>query len=191
MINQLMTPLEPSEGDMSSLPQPDSGLARAILDSIPARVAVLDRELRYIYGNRSLLQFLGVSKTGIIGRNVVDVLGEEAFEEFKPYVTRALSGETVSRNDWITYPGSRDRYVQQVITPYRACDRTIAGLFIFTRDLTDLSLPQIGRLYGGRDHTTVLNSLRRIEAGLDEDPELAEKIRELRGAIHNPVGDER
>ena len=60
-----------------------------------------------------------------------------------------------------------------------------------TRDLTDLSLPQIGRLYGGRDHSTVLNSLRRVEAGLDDDPDLAEKLRELRGAIHNPVGDER
>jgi chromosomal replication initiator protein len=60
-----------------------------------------------------------------------------------------------------------------------------------TRDLTDLSLPQIGRLYGGRDHSTVLNSLRRVEASLDEDVELAEKVRELRGAIHNPVAEER
>jgi chromosomal replication initiator protein len=60
-----------------------------------------------------------------------------------------------------------------------------------TRDLTDLSLPQIGRLYGGRDHSTVLNSLRRVEASLDEDIDLAEKVRELRGAIHNPVGEER
>jgi chromosomal replication initiator protein len=72
-------------------------------------------------------------------------------------------------------------------TPLRA--RQVA--IFLTRDLTDLSLPQIGRLYGGRDHTTVLNSLRRVEAGLDEDPELAEKIRELRGAIHNPVSGER
>jgi two-component system NtrC family sensor kinase len=140
MIDQVIIPLEPSEGDMSSLPQPDSGLVRAILDSIPARVAVLDRELRYIYGNRSLLQFLGVSKAGIIGCNIVAVLGEKAFEEFKPYVTRALGGETVSRSEWITYPGSRERYVQQVVTPYRANDHTIAGLFIFTRDLTDLKL---------------------------------------------------
>ena len=72
-------------------------------------------------------------------------------------------------------------------TPLRA--RQVA--IFLTRDLTDLSLPQIGRLYGGRDHTTVLNSLRRVEAGLDEDRELAEKVRELRGAIHNPVTDER
>jgi chromosomal replication initiator protein len=72
-------------------------------------------------------------------------------------------------------------------TPLRA--RQIA--IFLTRDLTELSLPQIGRLYGGRDHTTVLNSLRRVEASLDEDPQLAEKVRELRGAIHNPVTDER
>ncbi|HET8566965.1 MAG TPA: chromosomal replication initiator protein DnaA [Solirubrobacterales bacterium] len=72
-------------------------------------------------------------------------------------------------------------------TPLRA--RQVA--IFLTRDLTDLSLPQIGRLYGGRDHTTVLNSLRRVEAGLDEDSDFAEKVRELRGAIHNPVTDER
>jgi chromosomal replication initiator protein len=71
-------------------------------------------------------------------------------------------------------------------TPLRA--RQVA--IFLTRDLTDLSLPQIGRLYGGRDHTTVLNSLRRVEASLDEDAELAEKVRELRGAIHNPVPEE-
>jgi chromosomal replication initiator protein len=69
-------------------------------------------------------------------------------------------------------------------TPLRA--RQVA--IFLTRDLTDLSLPQIGRLYGGRDHSTVLNSLRRVEAGLDEDPELAERVGELRAAIHNPAG---
>ncbi len=57
-----------------------------------------------------------------------------------------------------------------------------------TRELTDLSLPQIGRLYGGRDHSTVLNSLRRVEAGLNEDSGLADRVQELRRAIHNPVG---
>ncbi|HET7416721.1 MAG TPA: chromosomal replication initiator protein DnaA [Solirubrobacterales bacterium] len=72
-------------------------------------------------------------------------------------------------------------------TPLRA--RQVA--IFLTRDLTDLSLPQIGRLYGGRDHTTVINSLRRVEASLDEDVDLAEKVRELRGAIHNPVSGER
>jgi len=54
-----------------------------------------------------------------------------------------------------------------------------------TRELTDLSLPQIGRLYGGRDHSTVLNSIRRAEARCGEDPGLAARVDELRSAIHN------
>ena len=68
-------------------------------------------------------------------------------------------------------------------TPLRA--RQIAMLL--TREATDLSLPQIGRLYGGRDHSTVLNSLRRAEATLDTDPQLAARVSELRSAIHSPA----
>src|SRR4029077_17673464 len=70
-------------------------------------------------------------------------------------------------------------------TPLRA--RQVA--IYLTREPTDLSLPQIGRLYGGRDHTTVLNSLRRVEATLGEDEALGQKITELRAAIHNPTAD--
>jgi chromosomal replication initiator protein len=62
---------------------------------------------------------------------------------------------------------------------------------LFTRELSDLSLPQIGRLYGGRDHSTILNSLRRVEASIAEDAELADRVAELRGAIHNPAGGKR
>jgi chromosomal replication initiator protein len=31
------------------------------------------------------------------------------------------------------------------------------------RELTELSLPQIGRAFGGRDHATILNAIRRID----------------------------
>jgi chromosomal replication initiator protein len=53
------------------------------------------------------------------------------------------------------------------------------------REMTDLSLPQIGRAFGGRDHATVLNALRRVEerraAG---DPNLERQLDELRADIH-------
>jgi chromosomal replication initiator protein len=70
-------------------------------------------------------------------------------------------------------------------TPVRA--RQVA--IYLTRELTDLSLPQIGRIYGGRDHSTVLNSIRRIEARRDEDEALAERIDELRAAVHTAPTD--
>jgi chromosomal replication initiator protein len=66
-------------------------------------------------------------------------------------------------------------------TPLRA--RQVA--IYLTRELTDLSLPQIGRLYGGRDHSTVLNSIRRIEARCGEDTQLATRVEQLRSAIHS------
>jgi chromosomal replication initiator protein len=70
-------------------------------------------------------------------------------------------------------------------TPLRA--RQVA--IYLTRELTDLSLPQIGRLYGGRDHSTVLNSIRRLEARFDEDQGLADQVERLRGVIHSePTG---
>ncbi|HEU4599230.1 MAG TPA: DnaA/Hda family protein, partial [Solirubrobacterales bacterium] len=102
---------------------------------------------------------------------------------------KATSAEEIQQRVAERFGISRAELVgsSRAATPLRA--RQVA--IFLTRELTELSLPQIGRLYGGRDHTTVLNSLRRVEAGLDEDSDLAEKVRELRGAIHNPVGGER
>jgi chromosomal replication initiator protein len=70
-------------------------------------------------------------------------------------------------------------------TPLRA--RQIA--ILLTREATDLSLPQIGRLYGGRDHSTILNSLRRVEATLSNDAGLARQVGELRSSIHSPTAN--
>jgi chromosomal replication initiator protein len=70
-------------------------------------------------------------------------------------------------------------------TPVRA--RQVA--ILLTRETTDLSLPQIGRLYGGRDHSTILNALRRAEATVGADAVLARQVGELRSSIHNPSPD--
>ena len=53
------------------------------------------------------------------------------------------------------------------------------------KQITTRSLPDIGRRFGGRDHTTVLHAVRRIEALKGEDPTLARDVdvllRKLRG----------
>jgi chromosomal replication initiator protein len=45
------------------------------------------------------------------------------------------------------------------------------------------SLPDIGRRFGNRDHTTVLHGVRRIEALRVEDAQLAQDLDRLRRAI--------
>src|SRR5499433_2843393 len=46
--------------------------------------------------------------------------------------------------------------------------------------LTLRSLPEIGRRFGGRDHTTVLHAVRKIEGLVDTDATLAEEIELLK-----------
>ena len=45
-----------------------------------------------------------------------------------------------------------------------------------SRKLTTRSLPEIGRRFGGRDHTTVLHACRRIEALCEEDPLFKQEV---------------
>lgn len=52
-----------------------------------------------------------------------------------------------------------------------------------SRELTGLSLPQIGTVFGGRDHTTVLHSYKTIEAGIKSDPSLSSVIDDIRHLI--------
>lgn len=52
----------------------------------------------------------------------------------------------------------------------------------------DRSLVDIGRNFGGKDHTTVMNALRRIEDQLNKDSEIKRDVEELEGRIHNITG---
>jgi chromosomal replication initiator protein len=52
-----------------------------------------------------------------------------------------------------------------------------------SRDLTDLSLPEIGQFFGGKDHTTVLHSYNKIKEIIKTDPILAEKVEKITQVI--------
>ena len=47
------------------------------------------------------------------------------------------------------------------------------------KELTQASLPEIGRAFGNKHHTTVIHSLRKIEELRKNDPELNKTINSL------------
>jgi len=47
------------------------------------------------------------------------------------------------------------------------------------RELTDLSLPRIGQLLGGRDHTTVLHGIKKVRDLMQSDKELFDRVTAL------------
>jgi chromosomal replication initiator protein len=62
----------------------------------------------------------------------------------------------------------------------RAVARPRQVAMYLAKQLTTRSLPQIGRKFGGRDHTTVMHAVRKIEELMRTDPSLDEDVELLR-----------
>ena len=57
------------------------------------------------------------------------------------------------------------------------------GMYL-AKHLTSRSLPEIGRRFGDRDHTTVLHAIRKIDKEVGENPRLKEEIEELKRQLN-------
>ena len=51
------------------------------------------------------------------------------------------------------------------------------------KQMTSRSLPEIGRRFGGRDHTTVMHGVKRIEELCRQDVQMAEDVELLRRTL--------
>ncbi|HRK06328.1 MAG TPA: chromosomal replication initiator protein DnaA [Pseudobdellovibrionaceae bacterium] len=62
------------------------------------------------------------------------------------------------------------------------------AMFLIKKNLPNKSLVEIGRHFGNRDHTTVMNSLERIQDQVQTNLDLKRDIDDLQGRIHNITG---
>jgi chromosomal replication initiator protein len=72
---------------------------------------------------------------------------------------------------------SRDEMLSKSRTRQISHARQIA--MYLCRDLTDMSLPRVGQVFGGRDHTTVLHAERKIRQLMSEQRQVSQQIMEL------------
>ncbi len=110
---------------------------RVVLDAMPARVSLLDRAQIHRYANAEYAQLAGRPIDEILGRSAAEILGPAAYEALRPDADRALAGETVHWEGWMTFSRGH-RLVQRVYVPYRTEAGAIDGYFVFARDLTEL-----------------------------------------------------
>jgi chromosomal replication initiator protein len=67
----------------------------------------------------------------------------------------------------------------------RAVARPRQVAMYLCKQLTTRSLPEIGRKFGGRDHTTVMHAVRKIDELKREDSALAEDIELLKRSLES------
>jgi chromosomal replication initiator protein len=70
-----------------------------------------------------------------------------------------------------------DRRHRSVVRPRQI------GMYL-AKQLTSRSLPEIGRRFGNRDHTTVLHAIRKIDREMGDNPHLKEEIEELKRQLN-------
>ncbi|MFC0481596.1 chromosomal replication initiator protein DnaA [Gellertiella hungarica] len=80
------------------------------------------------------------------------------------------------------YNVSRQELVSNRRTRVIVKPRQIA--MYLSKTLTPRSFPEIGRRFGGRDHTTVLHAVRKIEEMISEDSKLSHEIELLKRLIN-------
>jgi chromosomal replication initiator protein len=89
-------------------------------------------------------------------------------------ILRTISQQyAVSRGDLLSA-----RRTRSIVRPRQI------GMYL-SKQLTSRSLPEIGRRFGGRDHTTVIHAIRKIEELMNEDPNLRDEIETLKKDLHN------
>jgi chromosomal replication initiator protein len=75
--------------------------------------------------------------------------------------------------------------VEGLVSKKRTKDLTVprqVAMYLL-RDQLRLSLVEIGKLFGGRDHSTVIHSLTRVEEDLEADPQFKDRVNTLRARI--------
>jgi chromosomal replication initiator protein len=159
----------------------EAGIEIADTGALSELAGRIDANIRQLHGALTRV----IAHASLLAKPLSTELIAEVIPESSPRSAQATSVEEIQQQVAERFGISRAELIgtSRSATPLRA--RQVA--IYLTREMTDLSLPQIGRLYGGRDHTTVLNSLRRVEASIGEDEALSTRVDELRTAINSPA----
>jgi len=118
----------------------------------------------------------------LTGREIDAELAEEALKNYLPSSRKKkITSAQVQKIVADYYNITQEELVSNKRSRNISYPRQIAMYLL--RDITDMSLPKIGNDFGGRDHTTVLHAIDKIQADLKTDNELKKVIEELMARI--------
>lgn len=137
-------------------------VSRAVMEAIPAMVAVLDSQLNYIYANQKYVDMVNSTKPSWKGLKLFEYLPEYLHEKIRPRVERAAQGEAL--NYYLDFV-PKDGMPRTILVSYhRLVADAHSGLFVMTGlDATELKVTEqrlaeaqkfesIGHLTGGIAH---------------------------------------
>ncbi len=146
------------------------GVLEFLAQRISTNVRVLEGALTRLFAFASL-----------VGREIDMELTQDCLADVLRASERKITVEEIQRKVSDYY----NIRLSDIIGPKRlrsyARPRQVA--MYLCKQLTSRSLPEIGRRFGGRDHTTIMHGVRRIEELKSTDGQIAEDVEMLRRAL--------
>ena len=143
------------------------GVLEFLAHRITTNVRVLEGALTRLFAFASL-----------VGREITLELAQDCLADILRASDRKLTIEEIQRKVAEHY----NIRLSDMIGPKRV--RTIARprqiAMYLAKQLTPRSLPEIGRRFGGRDHTTIMHGVRKIEELMSTDSQLNDDLQMLR-----------
>jgi chromosomal replication initiator protein len=155
--------------------------ARMIAADVTIPPVVLEFLARRITSNvRELEGALNriVAQATLVGRAITLEMAQEILQDLLRAYERRVTIEEIQKRVAEHY-GIRLADMQSARRA-RAVARPRQVAMYLAKQLTPRSLPEIGRKFGGRDHTTVIYAIRKIEELRTGDPLLSDDIETLR-----------
>ncbi|MDQ3672876.1 MAG: chromosomal replication initiator protein DnaA [Gemmatimonadota bacterium] len=104
----------------------------------------------------------------------------EALDQERDATLTLLTIQQAVAKEWgVTVEGLRSKTRTKLLTT----PRQIA--MYLTRELLATQLVEIGNGFGGRDHSTVIHSLEKVQEAVSQDTELKNRIQRIRAALQN------
>jgi chromosomal replication initiator protein len=154
----------------------DADALAVIAASVTSNVRALEGTLIRVVAYASLTS---QQLTPGLAEEVIDRLGLRSRAAASPTI------DTIQDAVCAHYSISRDELLSRSRAQRLAWPRHVA--IYLARELTDHSLPVIGRQFGGRDHSTVLNACRRAGERLAADPKAYSAIEQLTAQLTAPT----
>lgn len=160
--------------DAKAAAMPGVVVPSAVLDMLAARISSNVRELEG--GLNRLIAYAALG-----GREIDEPFAEEVLGEMFRASKRRVTIEEIQRRVSDHFSIRQAEMVSARRARAVARPRQIA--MYLAKQLTPRSLPEIGRRFGGRDHTTVIHAVKQIEKLRAADSEIDSDVRALIRAL--------
>ncbi|WP_445767030.1 hybrid sensor histidine kinase/response regulator [Rheinheimera sp.] len=110
---------------------------RTILDQVPAMIAYLSAQGRYLFTNLGYDTFYGVSRGSLQNAALQVVHGESGSRRLQPYIEQVIQGQAVSFEiDEFNAKGAL-RHLLKSYVPHKNETGAVIGFFVLNRDITE------------------------------------------------------